>query len=497
MSLQSPTLLDVLRVNAQLHGSRLAFRIGEQCVTHAQYLQRIRRLANGLAAAGVQPTDRIALLAPNNLDPVDLLGAAAYLGAILVPINTRLSADEVSFIVADVSPCMLFVASELQALVSSAATAVTQVHTLGTDGGLQALHRDGDTPPAEAPARAPLVIIHTAAVAGRPRGAMLSHAGLLAAGKQHQLLWQITPDDVHLGALPLYHVGGLGLLLATQIAGGTTLLMPKFDPQAVVRHSDHDGGSVIGTFPPMLDALLEAAAAQGSQLKNLRVVSGIDSSENIARLRAMCPRATFWSVYGQTETSGPVSLCAFDEKPGSAGRPTLLNRVAVVDDLDRCTPPGVVGEIVVQGPSVFLGYWRCDEDNARTGRNGWHHTGDLGRIDADGYLWYEGRSPAKELIKPGGENVYPDEVERVIAEHPAVQLVAVLGVSDPQWGEAVKAVCVLKAGRLLAASELIEFVGSRIARYKKPRHVVFVESLPLTADGALDRAALKAAHGHA
>jgi len=158
-------------------------------------------------------------------------------------------------------------------------------------------------------------------------------------------------------------------------------------------------------------------------------------------------------------------------------------------------PRGVTGEIVVRGPMVFRGYWRCVEDTAFTLRNGCHHTGDLGRFDADGYLWYAGRSPAKELVKPGGENVYPAEVERALLEHPAVAQAVVFGVPDARWGEAVKAVCVLRPGQALAAEALIEFVGQRIARYKKPRQVVFVTALPQAAAGGVDRAAVKASHG--
>ena len=144
---------------------------------------------------------------------------------------------------------------------------------------------------------------------------------------------------------------------------------------------------------------------------------------------------------------------------------------------------------------VFCGYWRREEDNKVTFRNGWHHTGDMGRFDAEGYLFYAGRSPAKELIKPGGENVYPAEVENVIREHAAIAEVSVIGVPDPQWGEAVKAVCVCRPGESVTASDLAEFVASKLARYKKPKHVVFVDALPKTGAGAIDRAAVKQQHG--
>ncbi|MCK9216183.1 MAG: AMP-binding protein [Rhodoferax sp.] len=504
MSLRSFTLHDLITRNARWYGSSTALVFGDQRVTHDQYAGRTARLAAGLAAAGVGQGDRLAILAPNCLEYVDLFGAAARLGAIVVPINWRLSAEEVAYVIEDVTPRVLIVADEFKALLPQRGLDGMLCYTLGAAPApwqaVSELYRERDTPTADRPGLADdsgLLIIHTAAVGGRPRGALLSHRGLIAASLQTQLAWQLTAADVNLGVLPLFHVAAIGFLLATQQAGGATLLLTRFDPPSLVKHIDEEGGSLIGTFPPMLGALLDAAAAQGSALAGLRVVSGIDVPETIARLRTSCPQASFWSAYGQTETSGSVSLAPFDERPGSAGRAAGLNTVAVVDELDRPLPTGATGEIVVRGPMVFQGYWRCEADNAFTLRNGWHHTGDMGRIDADGYLWYSGRSPAKELIKPGGENVYPAEVERAILEHPALAQAVVFGVPDVQWGEAVKAVCVLKAGCTLSAEDLIEFVGGRIARYKKPKHVVFVSSLPLGSDDSLDRAAVKAAHGGA
>ncbi|MGK2898640.1 MAG: AMP-binding protein, partial [Burkholderiaceae bacterium] len=329
---------------------------------------------------------------------------------------------------------------------------------------------------------------------GRPRGALLSHRGLMAAASKQAHAWKLTASDVQVGALPLFHLAGIGITLALQAAGGSTIVLPRFDPKAVVGLIDGEGGSVIGSFPPMLGSVLDAAAAAGSKLARLRVVSGIDSPETLARFAAACPHADFWVAYGQTETSGSVSMSRYADRPGSAGLPVEQHTVALVDEQDRPVPNGTVGEIVVRGPMVFKGYWNCDEDNAFTFRGGWHHTGDMGRFDADGYLWYAGRSPAKELIKPGGENVYPAEVERALLEHPALAEAVVFGVPDAQWGEAVKAVCVLKPGQTLAAEVLIEFVGQRIARYKKPKHVVFVAALPRNPSGGLDRAAVKAAH---
>jgi acyl-CoA synthetase (AMP-forming)/AMP-acid ligase II len=280
-------------------------------------------------------------------------------------------------------------------------------------------------------------------------------------------------------------------MLAVQQAGGATVVVPRFDPQAVLHAVSAEKVSVFAVFPPMLGTLLDKVSKDGGDLSSLRHVTGLDSPDTIKRFESACPSARFWAAYGQSEVSGAVTLAPFRDKPGSVGKPTMLNRVCVVDDLERPLPVGRSGEIVVRGPMVFNGYWNGDADNEFTFRNGWHHTGDMGRFDEDGYLWYGGRSPAKELIKPGGENVYPAEIEKVLLEHPAVAEAVVFGVPDAQWGEAIKAVCVCRPGRTAAADELIEFVGARIARFKRPKHVVFCAALPKNAQGLFDRARIK------
>jgi acyl-CoA synthetase (AMP-forming)/AMP-acid ligase II len=501
MSLRSFTLRDIIDCNARFRGSKTAFLFQRERVTHAQYADRTRRLAAGLFAAGVRAEDRIAILAPNCLEYLDLLGAAAWLAAIVVPINWRLVSEEVAFILEDVAAKVLIVADEFRASVPQKATDGMLCYTVGTPEvpwrPIKELYVDSNPPLIEVTDDTRLMIVYTAATDGRPRGAVLSHAGLIGASTHMQLSWQLSPKDVNVGVLPLFHLAGVGLMLAAQHAGGATLLLPRFDAQNVVRHIDSDGGSMIGTYPPMLGALIDAAEAQGSRLPNLRVVMGLDSPETIIRLQASCLNATFWSIYGQTETSGPICLAAYSERPGSAGRLPFLNTVAIMDDFDRPVELGQTGEIVVRGPMVFHGYWRRDEDNAFTFRNGWHHTGDMGHIDHDGYLWYGGRTPSKELIKPGGENVYPAEIERAILHHSALAEAVIIGVPDSEWGEAIKAICVLKAGHTLSADELIEFIGGSIARYKKPKYVVFVEALPRTAAGLIDRNAVRADHSQA
>jgi len=200
-------------------------------------------------------------------------------------------------------------------------------------------------------------------------------------------------------------------------------------------------------------------------------------------------------VYGQTEVSALTNISPYNERPGSAGRPLPLASVRLVDDYDREVETGAVGEIVVRGPMVFKGYWNLPEETGYTFREGWHHTGDQGRFDEDGFLWYAGRKAEKELIKPGGENVYPAEVEKVILQHPAVEKTVVFGVPDPKWKEGIKAVCLLKEGQQLESQELIDFVGARIARFKKPQYVEFVGELPLLENGSPDRVKVKELYG--
>jgi acyl-CoA synthetase (AMP-forming)/AMP-acid ligase II len=501
VGLRDFTLSDLIERNARLFPENTAFEFEDERVSHAQYLARAQRLAGSLAKAGVGAGDRIAILSNDNLDFVDCYGAAAWVGAILVPINRRLSADEIHYIVSDSAPKIVIADQAHQHIFGNGREAFSSVlHWLGIGGGAapftaldEFVAKAAGIARHAVAATAPVVMFHTAAVNGRPRGALISHAGLIASSSQLLHYWSLTPHDVNFGVLPLFHLAGLTMLVAAQHAGGTSIIVPRFDASEAVRSIRDRRATLLAEFPPILGSLLDNAA-DPADLASLRVVTGLDAPETIERFEKQCPSARFWAVFGQSETSGFVTMSSYRDRPGSAGRPTFLNTVAVVDDVDRPVPAGEVGEIVVRGPGVFAGYWNCEADTAVTLRNDWHHTGDNGAFDADGYLWYKGRSPAKELIKPGGENVYPAEVEAALVAHPAVLEAVVFGVPDPEWGEAVKSVCVFKPGQSATGEELIAFVANRIARYKRPKHVVFAAGLPKTASGAIDRNQVKDAY---
>ncbi len=502
MGLRDFTLFDVVRRNARLYPNRIAFIFGSERITHAAVLARAVHLAAGLAHAGIRPGDRIVMLSQNNLEFIDLYGAAAYLGAIVVPINWRLKADEVAYVAADAAPKFVIADAGLQPLLQGRHPSLPTVQRWYGIGGAMPpfapyahlLAVGAELPQPHGEAEAGVAMFHTAAVDGRPRGALLSHAGLLASSTQLMHYWALTPQDVNLGILPLFHVAGLSMLQAVQHAGGATIVVPKFDADAALATIRSEKVTLLAEFPPILSTLLDKAEGRVADLASLRVVTGLDSPETITRFEQQCPNARFWAAFGQSETSGFVTMGPFRDKPGAAGRPTFLNAVAVLDEAGTPVAAGEVGEICVRGPGVFKGYWNCEADTAFAFRNGWHHTGDNGAFDADGHLWYKGRSPAKELIKPGGENVYPAEVESAIAAHPAIAEVVVLGVPDAQWGEAVKAVCVCKPGHTVTAQEIIDFVATRISRYKRPKHVVLLPALPRTPAGSIDRAKVKEAH---
>jgi long-chain acyl-CoA synthetase len=447
-----------------------------------------------------------------------LCGAAAKIGAVIVPINTRLGEAEIAYILKDTTPLCFVSAPEYHEAAQKAAaqTASVKKHYVFGEECLPGdaipcrslPSNDGNNGPgavdkheASLSGEAPFLIIHTAAVGGKPKGSVLSQSNVLACGLQIVHLLELDSRDCFLCLLPLFHIGGLGMIVATMLAGGKTALMKQFDPKAVPGLIASEKGTFFVTFPPMLAAILEAQESGASclskealDLTSLRVGCGVDSPETIERFLKANPQATFYSIYGQTEAM-PVTGCDYKEQPGSIGKPAILTRVALFDDLDRPVSAEIPGEICVRSPAVFQGYWNLEQESAYTSRNGWHHTGDMGRFDTDGFLWYAGRKPEKELIKPGGENVYPAEVEKVILEHGAIAEACVIGVPDREWGEAVKAVCVLKQGRRASAEELIDYVASRIARYKKPKHIVFVEELPKSAGGVVNREQVKKAWG--
>ena len=501
MTVQNFTLYDMLLRNAALSAKRPAVYHDQGELTFRALLERVDMVSAGLAHLGVSKGDRICILAQNHVSYLELYGACAKIGCIAYPINWRLTAEEVGRVVEQAAPHMMIVDETTLSLVADHAgmqEAIPHWYIFGAEaqGVCQAFDTlyDSALPGVEAVTEAddPFAVISTAAVDVIPRGAILTHANLVASHLQSMACMGLNETDCNLLALPLFHVAALGSSLSTMHAGGANVLMSKFDPAEAVRRIDAHSVTYITSFPPVLSTILDEAEKVGSQLASVRHVSGLEAPDTIQRLHDTTS-AQFWSGFGQTETSGFVTIQRVTDHPGSAGRPGLLCKVKLVDDYDRDVPVGTPGEILVQGPMVFQGYYGLPEVTEYTFRNGWHHTGDVGRFDEDGYLYYVKRKAEKELIKPGGENVYPAEVESVIMEIDGVTGVCVFGVADAQWGEAIKAV--VETRLPLTDQHVIEHVQSHIARFKRPKWVEFTEALPTGEDGAIDRDAVKAQWG--
>lgn len=481
MSQQIRTLVELFAHNATVRAESPAVICEDRPYTHRDVYQAIRRQAAALSAAGVSKGDRIVLLAGNRPEVLVLLGAAAWLGAVLVPINLRLSASEVAQQAEDCAPVLVIVEATCAALWKAAWTdRASHVPVMelpvGQDGvlGIVGEALGPEVPRQDAPGLA-VIMLYTAAVQGHARGAMLSHEQLLASCAQTGQVWSLNPADRWLGVLPLFHAAGIGLALALLYSGGTCVLLPRFDAAAAVAATARHQITVCTTFAPMLEALLDAADALdgGRALSSLRHCMGLEAPATIQRLSRACPSSRFWSAYGQAEVSSMVCLGLYSERAGSAGRPVPPTKVRIQDAAGHPLPAGVEGEIAVCGPTVFLGYWESALRGPFRPGDDWHRTGDLGRLDEDGWLWFTGRAAHKQLIKTGGENVYPAEVEQVLLEHPAVAEAFVFGRPDDKWGESVHAVCALKSGASVTEAELQGFVESRIARYKRPKSVGF------------------------
>ncbi len=500
------TFYDLINRNAQIFGDLPAwYEVDEdRTLSFGEYKAAVDSLAQGLRKAGIKKGDRLGVLGKNSTAFFLLYGTAAALGAIVLPVNWRLSAEEICFNLNDCAPSALFVDAEYQGLIADNKTrlpSVTDYYNLKTDTGefrpfsVLLGHSEKFDPTIDPVSTSDgYVIIHTAAVAGRPRGALLSHGNILCSDMHLIYLFGTTQQDVHLNLLPLFHIAGLVMVTSSFHAGALSLNMSKFDAARAVELIERRGAGIMFDFSPVLASILDEAEKTGKKIGALRGVLGLDTPETIERYQKMTG-GTFYCMYGQTETSCLATLGRYDDRPGSAGKVIQLAEVCLVDEYDRPVEAGQVGEIVMKGPMVFKGYWNLPDENDHTFRDGWHHTGDLGRFDERGFLWYAGRRAEKELIKPGGENVYPAEVEKVILKHPAVEKTVVFGIPDPKWKEAIKAVCQLKEGASLEAAELIEFVGQRIARFKKPSFVEFTAELPMLKDGTPDRARIKELFG--
>ena len=489
------TYFDIYEKNALYNGERCAIHWKTEDITYSDLFSQTARFARGLKALNLGAGSRIAVLCKNHPIFFHLFGAASALNLALVLVNRRLNQEEIDHIMADTSPSLIFCDAQMADQARSLEQKFSCLaHTYVVDQKDPDFLNLYDNPPLETqePGRPqdPFIIIHTAAVQGKPRGAVLGQENIILANQQIVHAYGLDASKTYLNVLPLFHIMGINLGLGTLQAGGKNILQEKFDPPQTLELIQEQKVTLFGSFPPILTNLINAIETGNFDLSSLEITAGLEMPDTVKKWETSTD-SKFWTMYGQTETSGLITFTEYFAKPGSAGRISWLAHIKIADDADALLPTGKTGEILVRGPLVFQGYWTADQLDTTTFRNGWHHTGDLGMIDADGFLFFKGRKPERELIKPGGENVFPVEVEHAIGDHKAIKDVCVFGVPDPKFGEGIKAVCSLNPGFNLTKEDLVKFCESRIAGYKKPRYVEFISELPRTAQGTIDRERIK------
>ena len=472
--------------------------------------ERVARLAGALRGLGAMPGDRIAILAPNGQLYVEAFYAALWAGCVALPINSRFAIPEMLEQVLDAEPVLLIVGAGFATQAAALRAAAPGLKAVLWEGdgpalpaalGYESAIRDAG-PIADAGRGGDdlACIFYTGGTTGRAKGVMLSHANLWANAAVTAAVCGFDAQLVHLHAGPLFHLGAAARVFTTTIVGGCHVLIPRFSVEAVLHAISRDRVTTSTFVPTMLAMILERPDLDQFDLSSLRLITYGASPISAATLRRSLdrfPDVRFVQSYGMTELS-PVAamLTAADHAPGasphrlrSAGRPVFSADIRVVDPDGQDLPVDRVGEIVVSGPMVMLGYWRQPDLTRRAVRDGWMHTGDAGYFDSDGYLYVTDRM--KDMIISGGENVYSLEVENAIASHVAVQDCAVVGIPDDHWGERVHAVVVLAPDRTATPDELIAHCRRLIAGYKCPRSVGFLDALPLSSVNKVDKATLR------
>ncbi|SEL85795.1 acyl-CoA synthetase [Nonomuraea pusilla] len=486
---------DLLRRSAARYPGKTALIHGDLRQSYADLDLTVNRAANALAARGVRKGDRFALFSHNNHAFVVAYFALARLGAISVPINFMLGPDEVAYILRHSGATGMLVEDALLPVAAAAAgpeVAVRGVIGAAADGWepftAWAEHPDAAEPDVDLADDDPIQLMYTSGTESRPKGATLSSRGLVAQYVTCVVDGEMSRDDVEVHSLPLYHCAQLHCFLTPGIyLGATNVVLPGADPAAILAAVEAERATKLFCPPTVWIGLLRHPDFDRRDLSSLRkgyYGASIMPVEVLKEIATRLPDVRLFNFYGQTEMAPVATILGPDEqltRPGSAGRPALNVETRVVDEDGRPVPPGVVGEIVHRSPHAMLGYWDDPDKTAEAFRGGWFHSGDLGVMDEDGYLSVVDRK--KDMIKSGGENVASREVEEAIYQHPAVAEAAVFGVPDEKWIEAVTAAVVLRAGATLTAEELIAFLRERLAPFKTPKRVAFVDALPKNASG--------------
>jgi acyl-CoA synthetase (AMP-forming)/AMP-acid ligase II len=498
---------DHIRLHGRKTPDRVAIVAPEGTVTYGQLRDRMLQVANAMLTVA-SPGDRVGMLCENLPEYVECYYGVPAAGMALVFLNYRLHPKEWMWILNNAETRVLIVQEKyLDAISPHLAEIPTLEHVLviGSSDGYPSF---GDVVGASPATEPPITVdedstawlLYTSGTTGFPKGAMLTHRNLVTAAIESVIEYEPQPDERNLIAFPLCHVSGYAVPV-TQLRGGRIVLTPMFEPELWMKLVDEHGITGTSMAPTMLNMILQHPKVNDFKLTSLRGIGYGAAAMPVEVLRAAIKRfgPIVYSGFGMTELGGNVltfpksaherAVNGDEYLLASCGTPMCLADVMVVDEQMNECPPGVVGEIVVRGEQVLKGYFRNDEGTAKAFAGGWFHSGDMARRDEEGFFYIVDRM--KDMIITGGENVYSREVEEVIYTHPAVSEAAIIGLPDPQWGENVTAVVVLRPGTTATEAEIIAACRDRLAGYKKPKRVIFLDELPKTVSGKIVKRELR------
>ena len=480
----SANLATILTDTADKHGDKTGFKLDDVELSYSLLEEGSARVAGLLKAKGLEEGDRVGLMMPNvPYFPVIYFGILRA-GGVVVPMNVLLKGREVEFYLGDPGAKLLFAWGDFAEAAEAGAEKAGAEAILVEPGEFEKLLADQepDTEMADRSEEDTAVILYTSGTTGKPKGAELTHANLYRNSKGvSEKLGEMSEEDVLLGALPLFHSFGQTCTMNSAVSvGATVTMLPRFDPDKALQIIERDKVTIFQGVPTMYNAMLHSESCDSADCSSLRTCMSGGAAMPAELMRAFEEKfgCVILEGYGLSETSPVASFNHPDRerKPGSIGTPIEGVEMQVWDDDGNEVPQGEVGEIVIRGHKVMRGYWGMPEATEKAMRRGWFHSGDMARVDDDGYFYIVDRK--KDLIIRGGYNVYPREVEEVLFEHPKIREAAVVGVPHDEWGEEIGAAVVLHEGEELAAEEASEYVKERIAAYKYPRLVWFVDDLP-------------------
>ena len=501
---------DYLEKNARHYPNKTAVKVvGDRSCTFSELKERVYRLANGLLSLGIRKGDRVAILAENCFEYPELYYGIAKAGGVVTPLNFRFAPPEVSHLTNESGARILVVQEKYADMIQSLRPELKHINHYVCIGGSPHGMLNYESLLASSSATNPGIeismedlfcLMHTGGTTGIPKLAMLTHRNLVNCA----IVWIVecgfTYGDVFMVISPLFHTGAAWPLFFNFMLGNTFLILKRFDVDEMLKAIEQDKVTATMWMSQLIPSIISHPDVVGKRydLSSLRIIlvgAAILPEPHLRRLLELFPGVRVCNAGGQTEC-GIFTGIRLDEyidrdpqKLTSAGRASINMQIKIVDENDNEVPPGVVGELCVRGEGVMKGYWNKPEESAWSLRGGWQHTGDLCKIDEEGYLYYVDRK--KDMIKSGGENVFSKEVEDVLCMHPAVAEAAVIGVPDVKWGEAVKAFIVLKDKEKATPEELIAHCRKYIAGFKCPKSIEFVDSLPRTSLGKIDKRKLR------